>query len=201
MDGEADGNGHARGRRPPSKALLFARNFVRHPTMLGVPLPSSRFLIRRLLGHGHWERAKVVVEYGPGVGTFTTEILRRMPPDGRLLAIETNRDFVDYLERWVDDPRLDVVHGSAERVGELMEERGLARADYVVSGVPFGTLPPSVRDRIVRATRDVLAPDGAFLVYQFLPTALSYLRGEFREVTEDREALNLVPMRIYECRP
>ena len=31
------------------QALLFARNFFRHPRMLGSIVPSSRFLIRELL--------------------------------------------------------------------------------------------------------------------------------------------------------
>ena len=47
--------------------LLFARNFFRHPRMLGSLVPSSRFLIRELLDPIRWERARVIVEYSPGV--------------------------------------------------------------------------------------------------------------------------------------
>src|SRR5215475_13886486 len=79
--------------------LLFARNFFRHPLMLGSIVPSSRFLIRELLSPVDWTRARVIVEYGPGVGGITAEVLRRMHPDCRLIAIETNKDFVEFLRR------------------------------------------------------------------------------------------------------
>ena len=56
-----------------SQALLFAQNFLKHPKMIGSLIPSSRRLIDRLLGKVDWNRARVIVEYGPGVGTITRE--------------------------------------------------------------------------------------------------------------------------------
>ena len=84
--------------------------------MLGSLIPSSRFLIDRLLSRVDWNRAKTIVEYGPGVGTITAHILSRMSPDARLVVFEMNEDFVNYLARTFPDPRLHVVHGSAENV-------------------------------------------------------------------------------------
>jgi phospholipid N-methyltransferase len=60
--------------------LLFARNFFRHPRMLGSIVPSSRFLIKQLLEPINFGRARVIVEYGPGVGVITAELLRHMRP-------------------------------------------------------------------------------------------------------------------------
>ena len=79
---------------PKGDAFLFIRNFFRHPRMLGSIIPSSRFLIKQLLEPIDWDKARVIVEYGPGVGGITAEILRRMRPDARLIAIEMNPDFV-----------------------------------------------------------------------------------------------------------
>ena len=73
--------------RPPGSGLLFARNFFLHPRMLGSIVPSSRFLIRQLLEPVDWAQARVIVEYGPGVGVITSEVLRRMRPDAMLIAI------------------------------------------------------------------------------------------------------------------
>ena len=67
--------------KPLSEALLFASNFLRHPNMLGSIIPSSRFLVDLVLEPIDWGRARVIVEYGPGIGTFTGEILRRMRSD------------------------------------------------------------------------------------------------------------------------
>src|SRR5260221_12306347 len=106
-------------RSKPSRSeetLLFAKNFIQHPLMLGSLIPSSRFLIDRLLAKVDWTRARTVVEYGPGVGTITAQILARMQPNSRLIVFEMNEDFVGYLARAFPDPRLHVVHWSAETV-------------------------------------------------------------------------------------
>src|ERR1700756_3347001 len=113
--------------------LLFARNFFRHPLMLGSIVPSSRFLIRELLKPVDWEQARVIVEYGPGVGVITAEVLRRMRPDAILIAIETNPDFVTFLRDAIQDERLHVVQASAEAVDEILLRYGQSNASYVIS--------------------------------------------------------------------
>ena len=50
------------------QALLFARNFFKHPKMLGSLIPSSRFLIDHLTRQIRWDKARVIVEYGTGGG-------------------------------------------------------------------------------------------------------------------------------------
>ena len=100
-------------RRPVPPGLLFGRTFLRHPRMLGSVVPSSRFLISRILRQVDWERTRVVVEAGPGVGTVTTAILDRVGSDGSLFAFEMNHTFVAHLRSEIADPRLKVLHQSA----------------------------------------------------------------------------------------
>src|SRR6201994_2825512 len=107
---------------PRGDALLFARNFFRHPMMLGSIIPSSRFLIKQILEPIDWDKARVIVEYGPGVGGITAEILRRVRPDAKLIAIEMNPDFVNFLKRSLVDPRIEVVQASAADVNEIMKK-------------------------------------------------------------------------------
>jgi phospholipid N-methyltransferase len=180
---------------------LFALNFLKHPKMLGSIIPSSRFLIERVLSEVDWDRARVMVEYGPGVGTFTADILKRMRSDGVLIVFETNPDFVQFLRASFPDPRLQVVHGSAAEVSTVLAGRGLQGADYVISGIPFSTLPEGVRADILEATRGALNPEGAFLVYQFSPKVLHYLEPFFPRVTRGFEPWNILPAQIFFCRP
>lgn len=179
--------------------MLFARNFFKHPRMLGSIIPSSRFLVSDLMRQVDWSRAKVLVEFGPGVGNITTEVLRRMSPDARLVVFETNDDFVSFLRDAIPDPRLTVVHGSAADIGRVLGEMGLGSADYVISGIPFSTIPPEIGEAIVRATREALRPGGRFLVYQFSREVLRLLRREFQEIREAFEPLNILPARLYYC--
>src|SRR5205807_7954930 len=111
------------------ETFLFAKNFFQHPMMLGSIIPSSRFLIDRLLRKIDWSRAQTIVEYGPGVGTISTHILRRMSPKAKLVVLEMNGDFVRYLRRSFPDPRLHVVHASEENVRKELEKLGLEGTD------------------------------------------------------------------------
>ena len=185
--------------RPLSEALLFARNFLRHPNMLGSIIPSSRFLVEEVLAHVEWQRAGVIVEYGPGVGTFTAEILRRMRSDAQLVAIETNRDFVRFLARSLPDPRLHVVHDSASQVQPVLARLGLPAPRYIISGIPLGSMPDPVRADIAQKSRAALEPGGAFLVYQFTARALPTLERTFGSVRRSFARRNLPPAQLFLC--
>jgi phospholipid N-methyltransferase len=188
-------------RNRSGDALLFARNFFRHPRMLGSIIPSSRFLIKQLLEPIDWTAARVIVEYGPGVGGITAEVLRRMRPDGILIAIETNPEFVRFLRSSINDDRLRVVEASAESVDEILRQHGHEKASYIISGIPFSTIPAPVRERILRKTCAILEPRGAFLVYQFSTRVLEDLQRIFRYVRRQFEPLNVLPAHLFFCQP
>jgi phospholipid N-methyltransferase len=181
------------------KALLFARNFFRHPRMLGSLVPSSPFLIKRVLRRIDWSTARVIVEYGAGVGTFTAEILRRMRPDAILVVFETNDEFVQYLREYLRDPRLHIVHGSADQVGDVLKRLGRGPADYVISGIPFSTIPENAREAILCSTREALRPRGALIVYQFTRRILPSLERVFGPVKRDFEPRNILPAQLFYC--
>jgi len=182
------------------KAGLFFQNFLRHPVMLGSAIPSSRFLINRVLDSLDWLRIRIMVEYGPGVGTFTREILRRLRPDASLIAIELNLDFVSFLRDSLADPRLRVLHGSAADVRNLLLPMKLCQADCILSGIPYTVLPGETRRHIFLDTRRVLSHDGVFVVYQYTRAVLPDLRKTFPSVDLDFEPLNILPARLFRCR-
>jgi phospholipid N-methyltransferase len=182
-----------------NELLLFAGNFLRHPYMLGSIIPSSRFLVNQVLAPIDWERTRVIVEYGPGVGTFTAEILRRMRTDTRLVAIETNGEFVEFVRESLPDPRLHVVHDSAAAVAGVLHRLGLPAPRYVISGIPLGSMPEAVRAEIAQQTRSVLEPGGAFLVYQFTARTLPTLRRTFGQVRRGFQLCNVPPAQLFVC--
>jgi phospholipid N-methyltransferase len=179
--------------------LLFAGNFLRHPYMLGSIIPSSRFLVQQVLKPVDWQQARVIVEYGPGVGTFTGEILRRMRTDAHLVAIETNHDFVRFLRESFPDPRLRVVQASAADVQTVLRQLELPRAAYIISGIPLGSMPDPLRADIVAKTRGALEPGGMFLVYQFTARVLPALQRTFGDVRRILERRNLPPAKVFFC--
>jgi len=184
-------------RRSPSPKWQFLRGFLKNPVMVGSVIPSSRVLIDKMLEPVDWANTRLFVEYGPGVGTFTRPVLDRLSPDATLVTIDTNPDFTRYLKQSIDDPRLVAVSGSAADVEEILAGRNLGSADYVLSGLPFSTLPPGVGDAIAEATAKVIRPGGAFLVYQFSPKVLDFIKPHFAPIKRGFEWINVPPATLF----
>jgi phospholipid N-methyltransferase len=175
----------------------FLRGFIKHPVMVGSVIPSSKLLIDRMLEPVDWASCKLFVEYGPGVGTFTQHILERLAPDATLLTIDTNSDFTEYLNGKFTDSRLVAVTGSAANVRKIMSEYGFREADYILSGLPFSTLPPGTGPRIAEATAEALRLGGAFLVYQFSPKVRQFIAPYFERIDKGFEWRNIPPATLF----
>jgi len=175
----------------------FLRGFLKHPVMVGSVIPSSRILIDKMLEPVDWANCKLFVEYGPGVGTFTQHILDRLAPDSCLLTIDTNPDFTAYLNGKFTDSRLEAVTGSAASVRRILADRGFAKADFILSGLPFSTLPPGVGPKIAAETAAALRPGGAFLVYQFSPKVRDYIAPHFDRIDKGFEWRNIPPATLF----
>ena len=185
-------------RRQPSGPLaMFFKGFLKHPVMVGSIIPSSRQCIEKVLAPVDWANTKLFVEYGPGVGTFTQPVLDRLAPDATLLAIDTNPDFIDYLKRRISDSRLRLARGSAADVRALVAGLGHEHADFVLSGLPFSTLPAGIGPHIARETYEALRPGGAFLVYQFSPKVRDFLAPHFDRIDHGFELFNVPPCQVY----
>ena len=186
-----------RDRRGASPQWQFLRGFFKNPVMVGSVIPSSRVLIEKMLRPVDWANTRLFVEYGPGVGTFTRPILELLDEDATLLTIDTNADFTKYLRDSIDDPRLVPITGSAADVEKILEDRGLGKADYVLSGLPFSTLPPGVGEAIAAATAKVIRPGGAFLVYQFSPKVHDFIKPHFERIKRGFEWVNVPPATLF----
>lgn len=182
------------------QALFFARNFLKHPRMVGSVVPSSRFLIDRMLSKVDWHSSEVVLEYGPGVGIFTSAILQRLRPDATLVAIEMNLEFVQFVSTWVRDPRLVLVHGSAVQADEMLATRNLPGANYIISCLPYAAMAPDDRDAILRTAHRVLRPGGTFISYHYTPAMLPSLQSIFGNVCRDFEPFNIPPAWLFCCK-
>ena len=185
-------------RRGPSPRWQFLRGFLKNPVMVGSIIPSSRVLIEKMLGRVDWENTKLFVEYGPGVGTFTRPILEKLGPDA------TPRD--DRYQRGLHPLSARVDRGSAAGPGHRLgcgrredpcRPRACPSADFVLSGLPFSTLPPGVGDAIAEATSQVVRPGGAFLVYQFSPKVLDFIKPHFDKIDRGFEWINVPPATLF----
>ena len=176
---------------------VFFKGFVKHPVMVGSIIPSSDRTVKKMLAPVDWDNTKLFVEYGPGVGTFCQPVLDRMRPDATLLVIDLNPDFIDYLRKTIRDSRFIAVHGSAADVNEIIAQFGFKHADYVLSGLPFSTLPNNLGPVIAEATARAIRPGGAFLVYQFRARARDFMAPHFTRIDNGFEAWNVLPCHLF----
>ncbi|MFZ9395636.1 MAG: class I SAM-dependent methyltransferase [Erythrobacter sp.] len=179
------------------QCAVFFRGFVEHPRMVGSIIPSSGFTVRRMLEPVDWRNCRLFVEYGPGIGTFCRPVLERLSGDAALIVIDTNPLFIDYLQRTIRDKRFHAVLGSAADVEAIIRDHGFEQADYILSGLPFSTLPAGVAPAIAAATHRALRPGGGFLVYQFTAACLDYMRPHFARIDSGFEWLNILPCKLF----
>jgi phosphatidylethanolamine/phosphatidyl-N-methylethanolamine N-methyltransferase len=176
---------------------VFFKGFLKHPVMVGSIIPSSRWTIEKMLRPVKWDECKLFVEYGPGVGTFCQPVLNRMRKDATLLVIDTNEDFIAFLRKHFRDSRFIAVHGSAADVNEIIREFGFDHADYILSGLPFSTLPGDLGPRIADETAKAIRPGGAFLVYQFRARARDFMVPYFKQIDSGFEFWNVLPCHLF----
>ncbi|WP_298335347.1 methyltransferase domain-containing protein [uncultured Erythrobacter sp.] len=172
---------------------VFLQGAIKEPGMVGAVFPSSKSTIDNMMKKVDWENCKLVVEYGPGVGTFTHHLLKHLPADAQLLAIDTNAHYVEHLANTIADPRFKAVLGSATDVERIVKEAGHEFADIVISGLPISTLPEDVAEDMIDATYRVLKPGGAFLTYQYRLKARRLTEQAFDRIDKKYVLMNVPP--------
>jgi phospholipid N-methyltransferase len=184
-------------RKSQSRPIDFLLGFLKNPKEVGSVIPSSKFLIRKVVECMKVPEARVIAELGPGTGVLTHGILRRMRPDAKLVAIELNSKFAQLLRHDMHDVRLTVFEGSSTELERALEMAGEAQADVVVSGIPFSTMHHGAGRETMAAAKRVLRPGGRFVAYQFRSEVRNYGDPVFGPAETHPGFLNVPPMRVY----
>lgn len=191
--------------RDARRAFLAAA--LRRPATMGAVAPSSPRLTRVLASVVPRAGRPVVVELGPGTGAVSAAIGERIPAAGQHLAVELDPGMVAYLQR--THPNLEIVHGDARRLGELLAERGVDHVDAVICGLPWALFDEATQSGILTGISDAIGQTGAFTTFAYLqgmalPAARKFratLRRTFDEVVVSATVWrNMPPAFVYVCR-
>jgi phospholipid N-methyltransferase len=60
-----------------------------------------------------------------------------------------------------------VYNDSAERMIDYLARHGKQRADYIISGLPWASLPSEIQARIMEAILTALSPNGMFTTFAY----------------------------------
>ena len=185
----------------------FISEFVCHPKAVGAVAPSSSNLARHLVESVDWPNTSTVVEYGPGTGSITEEILCQLPPDTTFLAIEISARFAEILRTRF--PGVCICEGSVSKVKHHCATNGVEQVDAIVSGLPWASFSDDDQTAYLDATMQVLRPGGQFITYGYLQGLLlpagrrfrRKLKRYFSEVRVSKPVwANLPPAFFYCCR-
>ncbi len=166
----------------------------------GTIVPSSRFLVKKMLHEIDFTKADVIVELGPGNGVITKRILKKLHPTAMLICFEINDSFYEELNK-IDHPQLKIVNESAEKITEVLEELGFSKSCHIISSLPLTNIPEEISDNILESSYNSLEDKGTFIQYQYSLKYFKKLKSVFnKEVSLGFEVLNIPPAFIYRCK-
>lgn len=89
--------------------IRFMQEYVKQPRMVGAILPSSKKLAKQMVSSICFKKAKCIIEFGPGTGIFTEELIQRKYPETILLLIEQNEAFYKKLSENIGIKRMFIL--------------------------------------------------------------------------------------------
>ena len=177
----------------------FLKHFWQDKKMVGSMVPSSKFLTEKMIRNIDFKKAKLIVELGPGNGVFTKKILELMTKDCTLIVFELNTNFYEILSKEIQDPRVILIHGSAENITQAVQEAGFLHADYVVSSLPLANFPKKLTQEILNESYNNLKNNGKYIQFQYTLQSKKNLENRFDAVHISFTPMNFPPAFIYTC--
>ena len=160
---------------------------------IGAVSRSSRYVIKTVLDNLKGESFHKIVEYGPGDGVLTHELLKLLSPNGKLLVVEMDKNFVEVLNR-INDPRLIVIEGKMEDVSKNLSQYAFDSCDLVVSSIPFSLIDKNEREEVVKNTHKSIKQGGKFIIFhQYSKLMQKPLEKYFKKVKWTFEPRNFFP--------
>jgi len=180
--------------------LTFFLNFLKKPKEIAAIAPSSKYVINKIINNIDFRKAKTLVEFGPGVGTVTKVILKNLNQDAKLICLEPNLEFCNFLNKNLDDSRLVIINDSADNIDFRLKKLNITIIDYILSSIPFSLIKKDIKKNIIKKTRDSLVKGGKFIVFQQYNWHIKkYLDIYFEKISTVVELRNIPPTMLYVC--
>lgn len=149
--------------------IEFIYQFLNKPKTVGAITPSSKHLTKKILSFVDFKKeGLVLLEYGPGTGPFTSEIVKYLKPTDQLIVIELNPKFAtDLKEKFKDYKNVKIHEDCVANTQKILDKEGIKKVDYIISGIPFSSLPKDVTEDILINTKSIMSNTTLFLTFQY----------------------------------
>jgi phospholipid N-methyltransferase len=160
---------------------MFAEEALADFSTTAAISPSSHHLAAAMLKPLPLARTRVAVELGAGTGAITRALLAELPPLATLVVFEINPRFYNYLKTHFSDPRLVLIHSSAENVDRELQQRGILHVDAVASSLGLGLMADRERHTLFERLLPFLHDRAVLTQYQYIH-ALQCEKGRVRRL-------------------
>ena len=181
--------------------------FLRTPREIGTVVPSSKSLVSAMVEWIDWDNTNVAVEYGPGKGVMTGEVLKRLSPGANFFAIELNALFAAAFRE--NFPDVALYEESVENIASICDRQGVSQLDSVISSLPWATFSEEQQELYLDEMLKKMRTGAQFATFAYI-VGLPLASGRaFRRRLDERFASvvtsetvwkNFPPAIIYRCR-
>jgi len=175
---------------------VLIKDFIKDKKV-GAIFSTTKHIIKKMVDNIDFDKAKILVEYGPGKGVITNNLLELMHEDAILYVFETNDGFIKELIN-ISDKRLIIINADAEKAQTILENRyKINKVDYVISTIPFTFFDRRKRKRVIAKTYNLLNEKGKFITYQYSGLIYQLIKQKFHQTQVIAALINIPPAIIF----
>ncbi len=180
------------------KNIQFIKESLKSIKEVGAVLPSSKFVISKMVESINFERDILILELGSGTGPITSQILKKMTVSSKLICFETNESFQKELKQKFDG-EITLINDSAENMKLHLNKLKITKVDYIISSIPLVTLPKKITNNILLTSSEILGKDKKFVQLQYSKMMDKKLKKYFNQIDIKFTHKNYIPAFIYTC--
>ncbi len=182
--------------------IEFLQAFFKNPLKVGAIAPSSLELTRQMLDGIIPRENSVVLELGPGTGSFTKVLNEIVIDEISYLGLEVDGNLTKCLR--TKFPGMRFMRGNACMAYALHKRSKLGKVKYIISGLPFVSIPNEVNDKIFSEIEKFMDEGCLFRTFQYahgyyMPSAVKlreFMRVRYGESVKSPLIVKNVPPAI-----
>ena len=139
---------------------IWYKNLLRNPAEIAALFPCSAETGKLMTAHLEGMDKGYVLELGSGMGAITECILQRQVPEEKLILVEKNKDFADYLSQKYKNA--NVIAEDALNAKDLLLAQEIYEVEHIVCSLPLIIMQQEQRLSVLDAVFKLLHPQGCF---------------------------------------
>ncbi len=179
--------------------IEFLQAFLKNPLKVGSIAPSSPELAQKMIQGIRPNEENIVLELGVGTGAITKVLQEVIHDEKSYLGIELDKGLVKSLKK--NFPKLKIIRGNACEVFSLHQKTQLGKVGYIISCLPFVSIPNDVGDTILAEIDKFMELGCVFRTFQYahgyyFPSAIKlreHMRDRYGKAQKSRLVMKNVP--------